>query len=68
MPRNSSSSPIGVKGTVETAAHVIVTVPLGVLKAQTIHFEPAHPDPIGFAVNQLGFGVFEKVVLQLKQG
>jgi hypothetical protein len=53
---------------VETAAHVIVTVPLGVLKAQTIHFEPAHPDPIGFAVNQLGFGVFEKVVLQLKQG
>ncbi len=57
---------IGVDGNIETADYVIVTVPLGVLKANTIRFEPAPPDSIVFAVNQIGFGVFEKVVLQFK--
>lgn len=65
--RYSCVEVIGIDGTVETAAHVIVTVPLGVLKAQTIRFEPAPPAPISFAVDQLGFGVFEKVVLQFKE-
>ncbi|MDH4418261.1 MAG: NAD(P)/FAD-dependent oxidoreductase [Acidovorax sp.] len=58
---------IGIDGTVETAAYVIVTVPLGVLKANTIRFEPTPPESIGFAIDKIGFGVFEKVVLQFKE-
>jgi len=39
-------------------SHVIVTVPLGVLKADAIRFEPGLP-----AVKRVGFGQFEKVCL-----
>lgn len=43
--------------------HVILTVPLGVLKADAIAFEPALPDEKLRAIERVGFGVFEKVVL-----
>jgi polyamine oxidase len=45
------------------ADRVIVTVPLGVLKAQTIDFDPPLPDTKRQAIERLGFGVLDKVVL-----
>nr|BFD80739.1 FAD-dependent oxidoreductase [Streptomyces sp. Xyl84] len=46
------------------AAHVIVTVPLGVLKAGAIEFTPALPDAVAGPIARLGMGVFNKVFLQ----
>jgi len=42
---------------------VIVTVPLGVLKAQAISFHPPLPEWKTQAINNLGFGLLNKVVL-----
>ncbi len=46
-----------------TATHVIVTVPLGVLKNGSIEFDPPLPDTKLDAIERLGFGTFEKVIL-----
>jgi monoamine oxidase len=50
------------QGTVE-ADKVIVTVPLGVLKAETISFDPPLPQAKRNAITRLGFGLLNKVVL-----
>jgi monoamine oxidase len=44
-------------------SHAVVTVPLGVLKAGSLRFEPPLPAEQQAAVERLGFGAFEKVVL-----
>ena len=46
-----------------TGSHVLVTVPLGVLKADTIAFDPPLPAPQRDAVARVGFGTLEKVAL-----
>jgi monoamine oxidase len=51
-------------GEVVSADHVVVTVPLGVLKAGAIAFEPALPNGHRGAVGRLGFGVIEKTCLR----
>jgi monoamine oxidase len=43
--------------------HAIVTVPLGVLKAGTLEFDPPLPIAHAEAIERVGFGVLEKVVL-----
>lgn len=50
-----------------TADRVIVTVPLGVLKAGTIAFEPPLPDAVAGPIARLGMGVFNKVFLQFPE-
>ena len=50
------------QGTV-TADKVIVTVPLGVLKSGTIAFDPPLPEPKRQAIDRLGFGLLDKVIL-----
>jgi monoamine oxidase len=50
------------QGTV-TADRVIVTVPLGVLKTGTIAFDPPLPDAKLHAIEKLGFGLLNKVVV-----
>lgn len=50
------------QGTI-TADRVIVTVPLGVLKAGTITFDPPLPEAKRHAIDKLGFGLLNKVVL-----
>ena len=49
------------------ASHAIVTAPLGVLKAAAIEFDPPLPPAKLAAIDTLGFGVFEKVVLAYDQ-
>ena len=44
-------------------SHVLVTVPLGVLKASAIEFEPPLPAGHQAAIDRVGFGVLEKVVI-----
>jgi monoamine oxidase len=46
-----------------TAERVIVTVPLGVLKEETITFDPPLSEAKRAVIAQLGFGVLDKVVL-----
>lgn len=53
-------------GRVEVGSHAIVTVPLGVLKADAIAFNPPLPHSKVRAIKRLGFGTFEKVVLQFE--
>src|SRR5262245_13865193 len=50
-------------GSVEAGSHVIVAVPLGVLKKGIPKFDPPLPAPMLRAVDVLGFGRYEKIVL-----
>lgn len=47
-----------------TASHAVVTVPLGVLQAGKINFTPGLPAEKLAAINRLGFGTFDKVVMR----
>ncbi|MBS0922862.1 FAD-dependent oxidoreductase [Providencia sp. JGM181] len=49
------------------AHKVVVTVPLGVLKKNKIHFTPALPEKTQEAIHQLGFGVFNKLFVTFEQ-
>ncbi|MGR6997790.1 FAD-dependent oxidoreductase [Yinghuangia aomiensis] len=46
---------------------MIVTVPLGVLKAGAITFTPALPEAVAGPIARLGMGVFNKVFLQFPE-
>ena len=48
-------------------SHVVVTVPLGVLKAQKIAFDPPLPAWKTGAIERIGMGVVEKVVLKFEK-
>lgn len=50
-----------------SADRAIVTVPLGVLKAGAIVFEPALPLDVAGPIERLGMGVFNKVFLQFPE-
>lgn len=54
----------GRETTVYRGSHVVVTVPLGVLKRDAIRFAPELPAAKRHAIRALGFGSFEKVVLR----
>ena len=47
----------------ETGSHVVVTVPLGVLKSGTVEFVPPLPPERQSVVDRTGFGTLEKVFL-----
>ncbi|UNK69579.1 FAD-dependent oxidoreductase [Microbacterium sp. H1-D42] len=49
------------------AASAVITVPLGVLKAESITFEPALPDDVAGPIARLGMGVFNKIFLQFPE-
>jgi monoamine oxidase len=51
-------------GTVERGSHVVVTAPLGVLKSGAVRFVPVLPEDKRGVIGRLGFGRFEKLVLQ----
>ncbi|HEX5828678.1 MAG TPA: NAD(P)/FAD-dependent oxidoreductase [Candidatus Limnocylindrales bacterium] len=54
-------------GEVHAASHVLVTVPLGVLKAGAIRFDPPLDPPRARAVEAIGFGRFEKIAMRFER-
>lgn len=56
-----------VRGDVIAADRVIVTVPLGVLKANAVVFDPPLPELKRQAIDRLGFGLLDKVVLRFDE-
>ena len=54
-------------GTTEDGSHVVVTVPLGVLKRDVLRFSPALPSDRLAAIERLGFGRYEKVALRFDE-
>ncbi|KAL1310693.1 hypothetical protein AAFC00_000952 [Neodothiora populina] len=56
-----------VDGHVVHADKVVLTSPLGVLKAESIKFEPSLPDWKQGAIKRMGFGLLNKVVLVFEQ-
>lgn len=50
-----------------TADVAVITLPLGVLKANTVQFSPALPDRKQKAIRRLGMGLLNKLVLQFPQ-
>jgi monoamine oxidase len=68
--RENSGSPSRIEcedGAVIEADYVVSTIPLGVLKQQNIQFEPALPDWKNGAIQRIGYGVLNKVVLVYKE-
>ena len=57
----------GNSGSAEDGSHAVVTVPLGVLKRGLPRFCPVLPADRLAAVERLGFGRFEKVVLRFDE-
>lgn len=55
---------VTVAGEAFDAAAVIVTVPLGVLRAGAIAFDPPLPDTISGAISRLGMGLLDKMILR----
>jgi len=54
-------------GRSEAGTHVVVTVPLGVLKRGAPRFSPGLPPDRLAAIGRLGFGRFEKVALRFEE-
>jgi monoamine oxidase len=54
-------------GTSEEGSHVVVTVPLGVLKGNVLQFSPELPPDRLAAIERLGFGRYEKVALRFDE-
>ena len=50
-------------GEVFDADHVVLTTPLGVLKGETIQFDPPLPDWKHASISRLGFGTLNKLIL-----
>lgn len=46
---------------------VVVTVPIGVLKAGTIEFSPELPEPVAAAIDELGMGSLEQLWLRFDE-
>lgn len=54
---------VTTRGTL-TADVVVVTVPLGVLKANVLRFAPPLPPSKQLAMHRLGFGLLNKLVIE----
>ncbi|MCU0268117.1 MAG: FAD-dependent oxidoreductase [Acidimicrobiales bacterium] len=54
-------------GGVERGDAAVITLPIGVLQAEAVAFEPALPESISGAVRALGSGVLDKVVLRFPE-
>jgi monoamine oxidase len=54
-------------GAVERGSHVVVTLPLGVLKQGSVTFSPPLPAERVGAISRLGFDRFEKVVMTFSE-
>jgi polyamine oxidase len=53
-------------GSVQTGSHVIVTVPIGVLKRNAVRFTPPLPAPVREAIGAISFGRYEKIAVRFE--
>lgn len=53
-----------VDGRIETGSHVVVAVPLGVLKSGRLTFDPPLTDARAALISKLGFGHYKKIILK----
>lgn len=70
IDQSDSEEPVVVVLEDETEYHahkVIVTVPLGVLKKNIISFHPELSDAKKEAIEKLGFGCMEKIIVEFKE-
>lgn len=58
---------IDQRGIVYHASHVVIAVPLGVLKQDKITFQPPLPSVYQDVIQKIGFGSFNKVFFQLEK-
>lgn len=61
--RREDGVAVELDGETLEGSHAVVTVPLGVLKAGHIAFDPPLPESKQRAIERIGFGPYEKVVL-----
>lgn len=54
-------------GRTEIGSHVLVTLPLGVLQADSVRFVPDLPEARQAVIDRLGMGQFEKVALRFER-
>ena len=54
---------VHASGELFTAASVVVTIPVGVLKSGSVVFEPELPEPLASALSRLEMNAFEKVFM-----
>ncbi len=67
---NRSANGVRVRsgdGATEEGSHVVVTVPLGVLRRHVLRFSPALPPDRLAAIERLGFGRYEKAALRFDE-
>ncbi|HKT56585.1 MAG TPA: NAD(P)/FAD-dependent oxidoreductase [Microbacterium sp.] len=64
---SDAGAAVTVAGTVLRAEHVIVTVPVGVLKSEAFAIEPPLPSPVAEALQGLEMNAFEKVFLRFDE-
>ena len=57
----------GIDGATEEGSHLVVTVPLGVLKRGAPRFWPALPPSRLAAIERLGFGSYQKVTMRFDE-
>jgi polyamine oxidase len=54
-------------GALHVGSHAVVTIPLGVLKADVVRFDPPLPAERRSAIDRLGFGPLDKVILRYER-
>ncbi|MFJ4163943.1 flavin monoamine oxidase family protein [Microbacterium sp. NPDC089698] len=64
VERTATGARVTTESGVFEAAHVVVTVPLGVLHAGDIVFDPPLPAEVADAIGRIGMGVFNKIFLR----
>jgi monoamine oxidase len=64
VTRGSEGVTLRIAGQDVLHDHVVVTLPLGVLKTQGVTFEPPLPDDKQGAIDRFGMGLLDKVVLK----
>jgi len=55
------------EGVVHSGSHAVVTLPLGCLKRGNVRFAPGLPAEKSAAIERMGFGRFEKVVMRFPE-
>ena len=68
VTRSAAMCTVATANSTLTCDYVVVTVPLGVLKANTIAFTPALPSRKLAAISRLGVGVLNKLIVEWPEG